>query len=181
MATVHDVRYKQRAVIEFLIAENETVVNIHKRLCAVYGNSAVDRSSAGSWAKRVKASKSEECDLRYLPRSGRPATGTSPGMLNRADDIIRADRRVPTGKLALQLSVCKGSADAFITELGYSEVCARWVPRTLDSRSETTKEDQFVRNCWSVLIMNERLSSPELSHEMKREFIIMNRKRNDSP
>jgi len=38
MASVCDSRYKQRAVIEFLVAEKESVGNIHKRLCAVYGS-----------------------------------------------------------------------------------------------------------------------------------------------
>jgi transposase len=68
MASVNDSRDKQRAVIEFFVAEKETVVNIHKRLCAVYGSCAVDRSTIGRWAKRVKASGSEETELRDLPR-----------------------------------------------------------------------------------------------------------------
>ena len=40
MASVCDTRYKQRAVIEFLVAEKESVGTIHKRLCAVYGSCA---------------------------------------------------------------------------------------------------------------------------------------------
>ena len=56
MASVSDTRYKQRAVIEILVAEKESVENIHKRLCAVYGSCAVDRSTVGRWVKRVKAS-----------------------------------------------------------------------------------------------------------------------------
>ena len=45
MASVSDIRHKQRAVIEFLMAEKETVGNIHKRLCKVYGTSASIRSN----------------------------------------------------------------------------------------------------------------------------------------
>jgi hypothetical protein len=56
MASVSDTRYKQQAVIEFLVAEEENVGNMHKRLCAVYGSFAVDRSTVGPWVKRVKAS-----------------------------------------------------------------------------------------------------------------------------
>jgi hypothetical protein len=48
--------YKQRAVIEFSVAEKENVGNIHKRLCAVNGSCAVDRSTVGRWVQRVKAS-----------------------------------------------------------------------------------------------------------------------------
>jgi hypothetical protein len=37
-----DVRYKQRAATEFLVAAKQLVTNIHKRLC---GDSAVDNTS----------------------------------------------------------------------------------------------------------------------------------------
>jgi hypothetical protein len=62
MASVSDTCYKQRAVIEFLVEEKEIVRNIHKRLCAVYGSCAFDRSTVGSWVQRVKASLIEERD-----------------------------------------------------------------------------------------------------------------------
>ena len=52
-------------------------------------------------------------------------------MLQRADDIILADRRNTSRQLAVQLSVTNGSAMTIIDVLGYSKVCARWVPRSL--------------------------------------------------
>jgi hypothetical protein len=52
-------------------------------------------------------------------------------MLQRADDIIHADRRITSRQLAVQLSVSNGSAMAIVDALGYSKVCARWVPRSL--------------------------------------------------
>ena len=45
------------------MAETESVGNIHKRLCAVYGSCAVDRGTVGRWAQRVKASGSGETEL----------------------------------------------------------------------------------------------------------------------
>ena len=57
---------------------------------------------------RVKASGSGETELQDRLRSGRPATATSPGMLQRADDIIHADRRITSRQLAVQLSVSNG-------------------------------------------------------------------------
>jgi hypothetical protein len=45
---------------------------------------------------RVKASGSAETELRDLPRAGRPATANTSDMLNFADVIIRADRRITT-------------------------------------------------------------------------------------
>jgi hypothetical protein len=66
MAPVSDTRYKQRAVTEFLVAEKDIVGNIHKRLCAVYGSCAVDRSTVGCWVQRVKASGSGETEIRAV-------------------------------------------------------------------------------------------------------------------
>jgi hypothetical protein len=60
MAFLSDTRYKQQAVIEFLVVEKESMGNIHKRLCAVYGIYAVDRSTVGRWVQSVKASGNEE-------------------------------------------------------------------------------------------------------------------------
>jgi hypothetical protein len=44
----------------------ESVGNIHKRLCAVYGSCAVDRSTVGRWVQRVKASGSGETEIRAV-------------------------------------------------------------------------------------------------------------------
>jgi hypothetical protein len=44
MESVSDVLSKQRAVIEFLSAENESITNIHRRLTNVYGDIAVDKN-----------------------------------------------------------------------------------------------------------------------------------------
>ena len=140
LASVSDARYKQRAVIEFLVAEKESVENIHRRLCAVYGSCAVDRSTVGRWVQRVKASESGETDLHDRPRSIRPATATSPDMLQRADVIIRADRRITSRQLAVQLSVSNGSAMAIIDALGYSKVCARCVPRSLTTEQRRQRK-----------------------------------------
>jgi hypothetical protein len=44
MESVSDVRSKQRAVTDFVLAENESITNIHRRLTNVYGDMAVDKS-----------------------------------------------------------------------------------------------------------------------------------------
>jgi hypothetical protein len=56
MESVSDVRYEERAVIEFLFAEKESERNIHN----ICGSAMVDRSTIVHWAKRVTASKQEK-------------------------------------------------------------------------------------------------------------------------
>ena len=57
MESASDMRSKQRAVIEFLLAENETSESIHRRLRKVYGDMAVDKSTVSRWAKRLALSE----------------------------------------------------------------------------------------------------------------------------
>jgi hypothetical protein len=106
--------FKQRAVIEFFVHENESVMNIHKRLCAVYGSCAVARSTVGRRAKRVKASGCAVTEVRDLPRAGRPPKANTPDMLNRADAIIRAARCITTRQLVLQVAISIGSVCSMI-------------------------------------------------------------------
>jgi hypothetical protein len=51
MESVSNVHSKQRAVIEFLLAGNYSIKNIHRRLTNVYGDMAVDKSTISHWAK----------------------------------------------------------------------------------------------------------------------------------
>jgi hypothetical protein len=46
----YDVHCKQQAVIEFLVADKESVTNIHKWLKNVYGVNAFDKSTVSCWA-----------------------------------------------------------------------------------------------------------------------------------
>jgi hypothetical protein len=56
MAWCGDVRFKQRAVIEFLVAEKESVINIHRQLKNAYGDNAVDKSTVSCWASQIVGS-----------------------------------------------------------------------------------------------------------------------------
>jgi hypothetical protein len=57
-----------------------------------------------------------------------------------ADNHIRNDGRITTRDLAAILSIGKGSFDKIIHHLGYSQACARWVPRSLtEERKEQRK------------------------------------------
>jgi len=65
MEDCEDVRFKQSAVIEFLIAEKKSFDRIHRRMHTVYGNKCVDVStdvgygglSKMCWGKQVCVTK----------------------------------------------------------------------------------------------------------------------------
>ncbi|PSN58237.1 hypothetical protein C0J52_00157 [Blattella germanica] len=72
-------------------------------------------STVGRWAQQVAASEGGAAELQDLQRAGRPPMAVTPDMLQRADVVIRADRRIMTRQLILKLLVSKGSVDAIIS------------------------------------------------------------------
>ena len=51
MEEISDVRFKQRAVIEFLTAEKVPPIEIHRRMQAVYGDQCVYVSTVRRWVR----------------------------------------------------------------------------------------------------------------------------------
>ena len=54
MEEFSDVRFKQRAVIEFLTSEKVPPIEIRRRMQAVYGDQCVDVSTVRRWVRRFK-------------------------------------------------------------------------------------------------------------------------------
>jgi transposase len=76
MEECSDVRFKQRAVIVFLTAEQVPPIEIHRRLQAVYGDQCVDVSTVRRWVRWFKDRKLGQADLSDKTRSGRPVTAS---------------------------------------------------------------------------------------------------------
>jgi hypothetical protein len=102
MESVSDVRSEQRAETEFLLAVNESITNIHRRLTNVCGDMAVDKSTVSRWANRLASSEQGQGNASDLPRSGRPSTAVMPATMQRLDRRIGNDRRITTWELAAQ-------------------------------------------------------------------------------
>jgi len=71
MEEFSDVRFKQRAVIEFLTAEKVPPMEIHRRMQAAYGDQCVDVSTVICWVRRFKGGEWGQADLSDKTRSGR--------------------------------------------------------------------------------------------------------------
>jgi hypothetical protein len=72
-----------------------------------------------------------------LSSSSRPVATISHEMLQRADAIVREDRRITTRQLAFSLPINKGSVGHIVRDLLYSKTPARWVPRSLTVGTKT--------------------------------------------
>jgi histone-lysine N-methyltransferase SETMAR len=174
MESVSDVRS------EFLLAENESITNMHRRLRNVCGDMAVDKSTVSRWAKRLASSEQGQDNVFYLPRSGLPSTAVTPATMQRADSHIRNDRRVTTREFAAVLGIGKGSVEKIIHQLGNSKVCARWVPRSLTE--EHNEQRKII--CSELLARYEAGGDdfcPSLSRVMGHGFITSSPRRNGNP
>ena len=152
MAAPLEARQKQRAVIEFLVAEGETSLRIHNRLRNVYKDNTIDYNNVKRWVQRFKKSTEDheevvKVSIADKPRSGCPSTSVNPDNKTYADKLIRTDRRITVEELASKLDVSIGSAHSIVASLGYSKVCARWVPRQLTEDHKTER----VRCCTQLL------------------------------
>jgi len=63
MEEFSDVRFKQRAVIEFLTAEKVPPIEMHRQMQAIYGDQCVDMSTVRCWVRRFKDGKLGQADL----------------------------------------------------------------------------------------------------------------------
>ena len=69
---------KHRAVVEFLAAESETLVNIHKRLQRVDHDEALDYSNVRRWASRFAKDSDEYQQYGYASLKDKSCTGRPP-------------------------------------------------------------------------------------------------------
>jgi hypothetical protein len=67
-------RLKQRAVTEFLSAENVMPAEIHRRLQAAYGEETVNRATVTRWAIKFREYEPGRANIVDQPRSGRPVS-----------------------------------------------------------------------------------------------------------
>jgi [histone H3]-lysine36 N-dimethyltransferase SETMAR len=128
MADIADNVFRQKAVIEFLTKEGIAAKNISDRLNVVYGESSLSFRSVKRWVAYFKDGNTTICDKM---RSGRPPSAATAGNKATVDELIRSDRRVSCRIIADSVGISIGTAHTIVAELGYSKVCARWVPRQL--------------------------------------------------
>ena len=105
-------RLKQRAVTEFLSAEN-----------------TVNRTTINRWAIKFHECEPGRANIVDQPRSERPVSMTDDKHQKQSDELIKHDRRITQQQIAGRIGMSKERAGYIIGLLGYTKVCCRWVPR----------------------------------------------------
>jgi len=94
MGEFSDVRFKQRAVIEFLTEEKIPQIEIHRRMQAVCGDRCVDVSTVRLWVRRFKDGELGQAALSDKTRIGRPETASDQLHQDRIQELISGNRRI---------------------------------------------------------------------------------------
>ena len=99
----------------------------------MYDDGAIDYTTVKRWVKRINDGQEElaESDFCSRPRNDRPSSAHSSANIDQADALIKKNRRITINELAESLGVSARSAVKIMDTLGYSKVCARWVPKQL--------------------------------------------------
>jgi len=119
---VMSTRLKQRAVTEFLSAENVTPAEIHRRLQALYGENTLNRTTVNRWAIKFRECEPGRANVVDQPRSGRPVSVTDDKRQKQVDELIKHDRRITQKQIAGRLGMSKEKVGYFTDLLGYTKV-----------------------------------------------------------
>lgn len=138
MAAYAENSFKQKAVIEFLMKEGIAAREISDRLKNVYGESSLSYPSVRRWIVDFKRGRS---DITDKLRSGRPSSAVTEANKQHVDELIRSNRRITTRDIIDVIGIGHGAVHNIITDLGYSKICARWVPRQLTDELKHSRLD----------------------------------------
>jgi uncharacterized protein YdbL (DUF1318 family) len=138
-------RLKQRAVTEFLSAENVMPAEIHRRLQDVYGENTVNRTTVNRWAIKFRECEPGHANNVEQTRSGRLVSVTDDKHQKQVEELIKHDRHITQKQIAGRLGMSKERVGYIIVLLGYTKVCSRWVPRMLTPKKKKIAL-KFVKN-----------------------------------
>ena len=140
MEEFSDVRFKQRAVIEFLTAEKVPPIEIHGRMQAVCGDHCVDVSMVRRWVRWVKGGELGQADLSDKTRSGRLVTASDELHQDHVEEMMHGNRRIKQKEIAVALGISK--------ESGTHYWCS-WIPKSLCQMGTAQVQQQEMQfNPW---------------------------------
>ena len=111
---------------------------ISDRLKNVYGESSLSYPSVRRWIVDFKRGRS---DITNKLRSGRPSSAVTEANKQHVDELIRSNRRITMRDIIDVIGIGHGAVHNIITDLGYSKICARWVPRQLTDELKHSRLD----------------------------------------
>lgn len=126
-----------RSVIRFLSAKGLKAIDIHREICAVYGQNIMSDGMVRKW---IRAFKDGRTNVHDEERSGRPSV-ISEDLVQKVDQTVRESRRFTITSLSDGFpQVSRSVLYEIVTKrLDYRKVCSRWVPKMLTEVHKTKR------------------------------------------
>jgi hypothetical protein len=107
----------------FLWAKECNAKDIHKKMFPVYGGKCLSRKAVHSWVEKFSQGRSKFADD-ALP--GCPVQIATEAIVQRVEELVRADRRITTNSIPTALGCSHGLAYSIMHDcLKFWKVCAR--------------------------------------------------------
>ncbi|XP_062850161.1 protein GVQW3-like [Trichomycterus rosablanca] len=136
---LHCTKDEQRSVIRFLWAEGVPGAQIHRRMCAQYGDKVLSRRVVYEWIEMFENGRT---NVKDAERSGRPTTATTTKNEERTLELILENRTITVEEIAEKLNLSVGSAYALVhNSLKFSKVGTMWVPKQLTEEHKRKRLD----------------------------------------
>ena len=114
------------AVIRFLHAEGQSVAEIHRRLCRVYGNNVLSDSFVREWCRKFRDGHTDVHDESPQERH----TIVTDELIQRVDQCMCGKCHFTISELSEEFPQTSRTTlyRTVMDRLGYRKFCARWVP-----------------------------------------------------
>jgi histone-lysine N-methyltransferase SETMAR len=127
----------QHIIVKFLTNEGVKPSEILTRLRAQFGD-MTSSTQVYNWARKFKGGH-EAVENESHNRG--PRTSLMDDNIRAICDLTEGDRHLTVDEIACKVNISHESSHSIITEhLGFSKVCARWVPRLLTHNQKQVRQ-----------------------------------------
>lgn len=132
-----------RHLMLFFHRQGLNAAETHRRICAVYGESALNKSTVRKWFSRFDAGN---MNLEDEPRSGRPQVGTPDEIIS----LVTSNPHLTIKEIEDTTGVSHGTVWNRLHEAGFSNKRNIWLPHDLTDRQLMRR----VEDCHALLRKN---------------------------
>lgn len=123
------VKLEQRGAINYLRRNGDSAFVVHQKLKATYKEQCLSRPTVYRWYNEFKNGRSS---VKLKGGPGAPVKVRTTEIVNTAATLVADDARITLRSVAHALQISLGTAHTILSkDLGYSRICARWIPRLL--------------------------------------------------